>query len=204
MRKTRGLIIGPSGVGKGYGLGSILTEYHGAPVFVSGDWCRQQHAAVAQKGVLVDDNGILRANEQHYNALGCPDRYFFDCPRSLDQAKQLLAWFGQIGTDQVVVFHMHAERHVCEQRIIDRATRQGRADDADLTVIQRRLSVYYSPGGLLHTVVPFLKDSCNHFELIDANPDLEHVVRPLVINHHCRRVFPVAPPSSQPVPASVS
>lgn len=182
--RRRGLIIGPSGVGKNYGLGQPLKEYWGAELFVSGDWCREHQAQIAASGALVTDEKILAACQEHYEHVSRPDLFFFDCPRTVHQVKSLLGWFQAIGTDEVIVFHMHAEWSECENRIRDRAIRQNRHDDACPDAIKRRLTTYFGKNGILETVIPFVTDNCNAIVQIDANPDLE-IVRREVIETHC-------------------
>jgi adenylate kinase family enzyme len=189
--RCRGLILGASGVGKGYGLGQPLQEYCGGEFFVSGDWCRTHQAEQAASGVLVTDESILTACQEHFEKIGCPDLFFFDCPRTVLQVKSLLGWFQSIGTDEVVAFHMRADWSVCEERIRDRAKRQGRLDDASSDAIKRRLNTYFGKGGILDTVIPFVTDNCNEIIEIDANPDLE-VVRSHVIEEHCPRFLRVS------------
>lgn len=188
MKKIGGVIIGPGGVGKGYGLGDILTEYFGVKIFISGDWCRQNAAENADRGIRVDDTIILGAASQHLHHHNC-DRWHFDCPRSVHQAKAVLQMFHTANFDEVVVWHVYADESLCRQRIIDRAERQGRADDLDPVVIDRRMKTYYDPiVGIRATVVPFFADNCNRIINLDASGDLE-LLRDHVRERYAPSVF---------------
>jgi adenylate kinase family enzyme len=189
--KQYGITLGPSGVGKWYGLGSILKEYHGVHSFVSGDWSRDNAADLARRGILVDDAVIVGAGKDSFESHGRPDRFQFDCPRSIEQVERLIEFYKSLGDFELVFWHVHAPREVCEARIIERAIRQGREDDADPVAIERRLKVYFKEAeGLRDNVVPYIADECDVHISVDATEDLETLVRPYVITQLAPLIYP--------------
>lgn len=174
MRRI-GYIVGPSGIGKGYGLGAVLVEYHEVSIFVTGDWCRDKANELASQGIMVDDALIVQAVKDDYNARGRPNHYLVDCPRSIAQVDMLNPFFSEFGDFDLVLWEMRAMRSTCEQRIIERACRQGRHDDANPEAIKRRLDTYYCEGGIQETVVPYLTEMAQHHLIVEADPALETI-----------------------------
>jgi adenylate kinase family enzyme len=164
-----GLILGASGSGKGFCVGSIFNEYHGVHVFVTGDWCREHAAEHASHGVLVDDDLINRTVETHFKSHADPF-YVIDAPRSVPQATFFLEMFRRRYPEgRIVVFHVQTSHDQSFALIRHRAERQGREDDAKPEAVEKRLSTYFKKGGVLHTVIPFLKDRVDHFVPITHN-----------------------------------
>ena len=88
---------------------------------------------------------------------------------------------------EIHTIHIHGEKKTCEERLKDRASRQGRNDDAELDVIEKRLSNYYKEGGIYDTVIPVLKEK-TVYHFIDGNEDLE-IVRTMVGQEICPKIF---------------
>lgn len=192
-----GLIIGPSGVGKGYGVSGVLKEHAPVETFVTGDFCRDQAVKQASSGILVNDDVIQKAaiaayaehlRSAKHNAGFC---FLIDAPRTIEQAQFFYEWFIESGAkpDSIITLHIDAQPDVCRQRIIDRATRQGRADDKNPSVIRRRLGVYFGQetpdstdesynyvgsGGVRHTIAPWLEANTRYHK-IDGNLPLEDI-----------------------------
>ncbi len=197
--KIFGFTVGPSGIGKDYGLGRVLSEYWGVRTFVSGDWCRSHQAEHAAGGTLVNDELIVKAAIQDYQSNGSPDRFLFDCPRSIPQVQRLIRFFRDQGMNKLVTWNLTASRAVCEARIKERAERQCRLDDARADSIDKRLNTYFAAqSGILHTVVPYLADESDDFVSVDASSDLEKVR----VEVHSRYGPPIyGPCTKQGVPA---
>jgi adenylate kinase family enzyme len=191
-KRSLSLFVGPSGVGKGYGLGDCLAEYHGLLIFVSGDWCRKHEKEHANKGIRVDNRRIVDAGIECFESRGRPDRFGFDCPRDVVQIQMLREYFDRAYGDYELLFwHMHAKKDICEQRIHDRAIRQGRLDDADPVAIARRVKTYFdAETGLCKTLVPYVADECDGHIDLDANGNLETEVRPRVITELAPMFYP--------------
>lgn len=176
--KVAGYIVGPSGVGKHWGVGDPLHQFGGVKIAVTGDYCRSKHATCAGTGRLVSNSRIQRYIRRE--AFRCRRGAFLvDCPRSVKQVEETNAFFRSIGVSQIIVLHIHADWQVCENRIKHRAEIVGRPDDADPEVINRRLSVYFDRvRGLKQTLIPYLADCSDTTVIpIDANTELEIVRR---------------------------
>jgi len=182
-----GFVAGPSGVGKGFGLGQVLNEYFGARIFVTGDWCRDHENGHAEGGTLAPDERLIEAIAQDYNHHQ-PMKFLVDAPRTLVQVQRLIGLFRKWDKEAVIITaHITADRHSCEARIRHRATQQGRSDDAEPHIIKRRLDVYFEKGGISQTVIPFLKSNTRYVP-IDGNMSLE-LIRKKVRDQHGPALF---------------
>ncbi len=175
-----GFVIGPSGVGKDFGVGRIFVDFFGAEIFVSGDWCRDHAREFANRGVLIEDKDIVSAAEEHYLKKDRPLRFIFDCPRTVNQAQMMIRKFNDWRPGaKIVTTHIHAKPQTCIDRIKHRAEQRGRDDDACDEVISRRIGTYFNRGGIRDSVVPYLQEHTN-YHLVDGDEDLEQFVRPHV------------------------
>ena len=169
-----GFIAGPSGVGKDYGVGRVLSEYYGVRTFITGDWCREHEAELANDGHLAADEVIQRAVFADFSKHK-DWHYLIDAPRSVSQVCAFLEMFRQANVEaEVHTFHLDGSWESCEARLVDRATRQHRLDDAKPEVIERRLGTYFNKGGIRDTVIPLLRELTVYHPL-DGNIDLEQV-----------------------------
>lgn len=141
---VRIVLLGAPGSGKGT-LGDRLAGELGLPHLSTGDLLRAEAAAgighgrrvapYLERGALVPDDltdavvgpALAEARERGGYVL---DGY----PRTVDQAEHL--------ADDVVVVHLALPDEVARRRLAGRA--EGRADDADPAVIDRRLAVYHA------------------------------------------------------------
>lgn len=169
-----GFIAGPSGVGKDYGVGRVLSEYYGVHTFITGDWCREHEAELANDGHLAADEVIQRAVFADFSKHK-DWHYLIDAPRSTSQVCVFLEMFHRANAQaEIHTFHLDGLWESCEARLVDRATRQNRLDDAKPEVIERRLGNYFKEGGIRDTVIPLLK-KMTVYHHIDGNTDLEQV-----------------------------
>ncbi len=171
-----GFIAGPSGIGKGYGVGQVLSEYFGVKVFVTGDHCRTYMIEHSGNGHLVNDELIYKWVEHDFK-LNHDHHYLIDAPRSIPQAEHFIKMFRSFNPlCQIVTIHICGEREKCEHLIADRALRQERPDDACPEAINRRLNTYFGDRkgqkGLLHTLIPYLKFH-TVYHPIDGNKPIE-------------------------------
>ncbi len=148
------LLFGPPGVGKGT-QGELLGAVPGFCHLATGDMFRgldkaselgKEFVSYSSRGELVPDELTVRLWQQHVAGLveaGAyrPDRDILvldGIPRSVTQAEAL-----DDKIDVLAIIHL-----VCPdidemvQRMKGRALKQGRADDADESVIRRRFEVY--------------------------------------------------------------
>lgn len=185
--KKFGFIAGPSGIGKGYGVGRVITDAHKVKIFVTGDWCRENAEKHANSGVLVNDDLIYSAIEEDFKN-NTDVHYFVDAPRSNAQVHKLIEMFRAVDPNaEIHTIHIHGDKKTCEDRLKDRATRHGRNDDAEAHVIEKRLGNYYRDGGIHDTVIPILKEHTTYHH-IDGDQDME-VIRGVVGNEIAPKIF---------------
>lgn len=148
------LLFGAPGVGKGT-QGKMLGELEGFVHLATGDMFRsldrnselgQQFVTYSSRGELVPDELTVELWKQHVKRMAADGRYdpltdllFLDgIPRSLKQAEMLDAHL-----DPLAIIHLTAPSiDEMVKRMMLRAEKEGRQDDADETVIRRRFEVY--------------------------------------------------------------
>jgi adenylate kinase len=156
---VRLVLLGPPGSGKGT-QGSVIAGRLGVPYVSTGDVLRADVAAgtelgrrvsaVIDRGELVPDDlmvsVVAAALEHHGQAPG--DGYVLDgFPRTLTQAIVLERPDSSLEPPDVAVL-ISLPDHVVHARLRRRAE-EGRTDDADTAVIERRLEVYREESGPL-------------------------------------------------------
>jgi len=148
------LLFGAPGVGKGT-QGKILGKIPGIVHLATGDMFRsldrssllgKEVTRYSSRGELVPDELTIRLWRQHVLTLIEKDEYrpnadvvaLDGIPRNLEQARAL-----DDAIDPLVVIHLKPDSiDKMVERMKKRAVREGRADDADETVIRRRFEVY--------------------------------------------------------------
>jgi adenylate kinase family enzyme len=188
MKKIKfGFIAGPSGIGKGYGVGRVITNTNNAKIFVTGDWCRNNAEKHANSGVLVNDDLIFNAIVDDFKGSNGV-HYFIDTPRTDVQAEKFIEMFKEKDPEaEIHTIHIHGDKKTCEERLRDRASRHGRNDDAECGVIEKRLSHYYREGGIHDTVIPVLKER-TVYHLINGDEDME-IIRNIVGQEIAPKIF---------------
>lgn len=146
------VLLGAPGSGKGT-QGEKLVAHFGIPKISTGDALRAAVAAgteLGKKAKATMDAGGLVANEIVIGIveerLAQPDAqkgYILDgFPRNVAQARvldEMLVRLGQPGIDKAV--HLHVTDEEIVKRLLDRAQKEGRADDRE-EVIRKRIDVY--------------------------------------------------------------
>jgi adenylate kinase len=145
------LFLGPQGAGKGTQAKRIQSEY-GLPHIATGDILREAMAngtelgrlakPIYDRGELVPDDiiiGVIR------NRLSEPDveaGFVLDgFPRNLAQAEALDDMLDEIGQPLGLVLELRVPREVAIERMLKRATDEGRTDDTP-EAIEKRLGIY--------------------------------------------------------------
>lgn len=146
------VLLGAPGSGKGT-QGEKLVAHFGIPKISTGDALRAAVKAKTPLGVQAKaamDAGDLVANEIVYgiveNRLAEPDAkkgFILDgFPRNLAQAEVLDGMLGRIdGKGVGKALHIHVTDDEIVRRLLDRAQKEGRADDTE-PVIRHRIEVY--------------------------------------------------------------
>jgi adenylate kinase len=145
------LLIGPPGAGKGT-QAKLIAERYGIPHISTGEIFRANVAEGTPLGVEAKsymDRGEYVpdsvTNAMVRDRLGQPDTgngFLLDgYPRTLPQVDELDGILADLGKNLDVVVEITADQSEVTQRLLDRAAKEGRADDT-AEVITRRLEVY--------------------------------------------------------------
>lgn len=165
------MLAGP-GAGKGT-QARLLARHYGVEHLASGDLLRAEVEARSEVGLtvealinagdLVPDDVIGQIIGQRLATAAENGGYILDgFPRNLAQAKRAYETALEVGGIELqAVVHLEVDRAELRRRMLERADREGRADDTR-TTIDHRLDVfeeqtkplisYYRSRGLLHTV----------------------------------------------------
>lgn len=144
------VLLGPPGSGKGT-QGKALADHFGVPHLSTGDLLREEAAvgtALGRRLAGVIDRGELVADELIVDVVAAAlreqgsDGYLLDgLPRTIAQAEIIERDGSPVPAPDVAV-HVAVDDDVVRRRLRRRAAEQGRTDDADDAVIDRRMQVY--------------------------------------------------------------
>jgi adenylate kinase len=148
---VRLVLVGPPGSGKGT-QGPVIAQRLAVPYLSTGDVLRAQVAAgtdlgrrvsaLIDSGELVPDDLMVAVVAEALGDTGKDDGYVLDgFPRTLAQAQVMERSDSPLGAPDVAV-HLALPDTAVHERLARRAREDGRADDADPAVIDRRLRVY--------------------------------------------------------------
>jgi adenylate kinase len=145
-------VLGPQGSGKGTQAQRIKATY-GIPHVATGDMIREimelptelgrELKAVYDRGDLVSDDLMVRLIQDRLSRGDTVVGFVLDgFPRTMPQAEALDELLRGLGRDLDVVFDFQVpDRGVLIERLLGRATAEGRSDDTP-EVIERRLGLY--------------------------------------------------------------
>jgi adenylate kinase len=157
-RVVRLLLLAPPGAGKGT-QGERLAAWSGAEHIAAGDLLRaeaqtgsalgREIAACQASGDLVPDQIVLDVLIPAITAAAARTGFILDgFPRNLSQAVAAAELATRLGLTLQAAVYLQAPEAVLIQRLLNRASQDGRADDkAD--VIRHRLQVYAQTTGAL-------------------------------------------------------
>ncbi len=152
------LLLAPPGAGKGT-QGTRLAAWSGAEHIAAGDLLRaeaqsgsalgREIAACQASGDLVPDQIVLDVLIPAITAAAARNGFILDgFPRTLAQAVAAFELATRLGITLQAAIYLQVPEAVLMQRLLDRASQEGRADDkAD--VILHRLQVYAQTTGAL-------------------------------------------------------
>ncbi|HEX4895239.1 MAG TPA: adenylate kinase [Solimonas sp.] len=146
------VLLGAPGSGKGT-QGEKLVAHYGIPKISTGDALRaavkagtelgKKAKATMDAGGLVANEIVIGIVEERLGQADAQKGFILDgFPRNTAQAEVLdamLKRLGQPGIDKAVHLHVNDEEIV--KRLLDRAQKEGRADDKE-DVIRKRIEVY--------------------------------------------------------------
>jgi adenylate kinase len=152
------LLLAPPGAGKGT-QGERLAAWSGARHIAAGDLLRagaraggrlsREITACQARGDLVPDQIVLDVLTPVVVEAAAHGGYILDgFPRTLPQATAAAELAARLGVTLDAAVYLYAPGEVLTQRLLDRASQGGRADDV-ADVIKHRLAVYAETTGPL-------------------------------------------------------
>ena len=146
------LLLGPQGAGKGT-QGKLIAAEHDIPHVATGDMLRaamvagtelgRQVRPIYDAGQLVPDDLMIALIRERLGADDAREGFVLDgFPRTMPQAEALEEMLREIGRDLDVVFEFQLADQVGRERMLRRASEEGRADDTP-EAIDERLRLYH-------------------------------------------------------------
>ncbi len=146
------IIFGPPGAGKG-SQAVILSKRYNLKHISTGDILREEIKngtklglkvkSLMDEGALVSDDIILEIIENVIlNAKGYTGFLYDGFPRTIYQFNALDGFLQKIGYKIDAVISLEVKEDVLIRRMLRRAEIEGRADDADIDVVKKRISTY--------------------------------------------------------------
>ena len=180
------VLFGPPGAGKGTQSEFLVNHYNlvhlsTGDVFryniKSGTALGKMAQSYMDQGKLVPDEvtiSMLQAEvEKHTEAEG----FIFDgFPRTTAQAEALDTFLTSRGDSIETMLSLEVEESELKKRLLARSVTSGRADDADETVIQKRINVYHAETA---PVADFYK-AMGKFKSINGLGSVEEITNRLV------------------------
>ena len=141
------LLLGPQGSGKGTQAERISRTY-GIPHIATGDMLRAAMAAgtelgrkvkpIYDAGELVPDDLMIDLIRERLSQPDAEDGFVLDgFPRTLEQAEALDDMLLELGSPLDVVFDLQIDEPTTVRRLLDRAGKEGRADDTPEAIAKR-------------------------------------------------------------------
>ncbi len=146
------IIFGPPGAGKG-SQAVILSKRYNLKHISTGDILREEIKngtklglkvkSLMDEGALVSDDIILEIIENVIlKAKGYTGFLYDGFPRTIYQFNALDGFLQKIGYKIDAVISLEVKKDVLIRRMLRRAEIEGRADDADIEVVKKRISTY--------------------------------------------------------------
>ena len=182
------ILFGPPGAGKGTHSGAISEKYNLKHIS-TGELLRAEIAAgteLGQKakslisvGALVPDEVVEGMIENAFDTIKGVDGFLLDgFPRTLAQAEALDAILAKRGESVTAVVSIMIPDELIYKRIEGRALIEGRADDADRSVIKHRIDTYHSQ---TEPLIAFYKEQGKYYE-VDVTGETIEENRQRVLN----------------------
>ncbi len=164
------ILFGPPGAGKGTQSALIAKKYNFVHIS-TGELLRREikkESAIGlraknliEKGLLVDDEMVLEMLKHELTNNNDANGFIFDgYPRTLKQALDLDILLGSLSRKVEAVICLRISEDLIIERIQRRAEIEGRADDASVEIIKKRLLTYHS---LTEPIIELYKKQGKYF-----------------------------------------
>lgn len=156
---TNLVLFGPPGAGKGT-QASVLKQKYELVHISTGDVFRYNiknetalgnHAkSFMDQGKLVPDDVTIKMLEAEVDKNPGAKGFIFDgFPRTVAQAEALSELLEEKDTEVSAMIALEVDDEVLVQRLLERGKSSNRADDADESIIRKRIRVYYEETAIL-------------------------------------------------------
>lgn len=147
------ILFGPPGAGKGTQAGAIVKKYNLCHIstgellraeIAAGSELGKQAKALIERGDLVPDSVVEGMLESKFRTTTGVNGFLLDgFPRTISQANDLDGILAKSGEKVDCVVSIMIPDEMIAERIANRASIEGRADDADPKTIQNRIRTYH-------------------------------------------------------------
>jgi adenylate kinase len=148
------ILFGPPGAGKGTQATAMVEKYNlhhistGALLrkeIAAGTELGQKAKSLIEAGALVPDEVVEGMIESEFKSVTGVDGFLLDgFPRTIAQAEALDAILERNGEKVTSIVSIMIPDEMIIERISHRAAIEGRADDADVSIIKNRIDTYHS------------------------------------------------------------
>lgn len=171
------IMFGPPGAGKGTHAVAIKEKYNLCHIstgellraeIAAGTELGKQAKALIDKGNLVPDKIVEDMIAHKFDTVTGVDGFLLDgYPRDMAQAEDLDKMLADRGAQVNGVIGLMISDDTVRQRILRRATIEGRADDANIDIINNRINTYHAQ---TEPLIEYYKAQGKYFE-VPANAD---------------------------------
>ena len=175
------ILFGPPGAGKGTQAQAMVERYNLHHIS-TGALLRKEIAAgselglkakeLIEKGNLVPDEVVEGMIENEFRTVKGVDGFLLDgFPRTIEQAKALDNLLAKTGESVTATVSIMIPDEMIVERIQGRALKEGRADDADINVINNRIATYHRQ---TEPLIDFYR-SCGKYTEVDGTGSIDEV-----------------------------
>ena len=175
------VLFGPPGAGKGTQATAMVEKYNlhhistGALLrkeIASGSPLGMKAKELIENGCLVPDEVVEGMIESEFRTVKGVDGFLLDgFPRTLAQAEALDRLLAKTGESVTATVSIMIPDEMIVERIQGRALKEGRADDADINVINNRIATYHRQ---TEPLIDFYR-SCGKYTEVDGTGSIDEV-----------------------------